>query len=113
MERLKQLVAEANEKSKDEEKIELAPIEVNQGDLLETEWWRDADIVYSSSVCFPEFLNEGIAQLSKKLKPGARLISLQLFQNETPHLDLVYTLKIKMTWGHQYATMYVRNNKEV
>ena len=54
----------------------LAPIEIMQGDILQTPWWQDADIVYSSSVCFPEELNEGIGSLCRHLKPGARVISL-------------------------------------
>lgn len=39
----------------------IAPIEIIEGDLLEIDWWNQADIVYSSSVCFPQFLNQGIA----------------------------------------------------
>ena len=57
----------------------LCPITIIKGDILEVDWWSSADIVYSSSVCFPEFLNEGICELSKKLKTGAKIISLQSF----------------------------------
>ena len=59
--------------------IKSSRLSILEGDILKTPWWLDADIVYSSSVCFPDFLNEGIAELSKRLKPGSRLISLQPF----------------------------------
>jgi len=36
----------------------------------------DADIVYSSSVCFPPELNQKIGELSLKMKKGAILIGL-------------------------------------
>jgi len=59
-----------------ENDISMAPLTIMEGDILTTNWWSEADIVYSSSVCFPEELNLGILELSKKLKPGARLIGL-------------------------------------
>ena len=92
-------------KSVDPDK-KLCPIKIIKGDILTEDWWSNADIVYSSSVCFPEFLNEGICELSKKLKLGSKIISLQSFQSETPHLEILYTVKLKMTWGHQPAVIY-------
>ena len=56
--------------------LKLAPISIVEGDILTTDWWSKADIVYSSSVCFPEELNQGICDLCKRLKPGTRIIGL-------------------------------------
>jgi len=36
-----------------------APISITKGDMLKTDWF-DADILYLSSVCFPDELLEGI-----------------------------------------------------
>jgi len=83
-------------------------VSIVEGDILTTAWWDDADIVYSSSVCFPDFLNDGIAELSRRLKTGARLISLQPFNSETPWLEVLWTVKIKMTWGLHPATIYLK-----
>lgn len=56
--------------------LKLPPLSIQEGDILQTKWWQEADIVYSSSVCFPEELNEGIAELCAKLKPGSRVLTL-------------------------------------
>jgi hypothetical protein len=60
--------------------------------------WTHADIIYTSSICFPEELIEGIANRCAFLKKGARIISLKAFPLKS-YLTLEYTLKIKMTWG--------------
>jgi hypothetical protein len=39
---------------------DVVPIEIVKGDMLEVDW-SDADIVYASSICFPDELVEGIA----------------------------------------------------
>jgi hypothetical protein len=33
------------------------PIEIFQGDMLEVDWWSTADIIYTSSICFPDFVS--------------------------------------------------------
>ena len=65
----------------------MPPIDLVHGDILKTEWAKEADIVYVSSVCFPEILNSRIAEQTKDLKKGARVIALQAFPEESvPHL---------------------------
>jgi hypothetical protein len=39
---------------------DVVPIEILKGDMLEVDW-SNADIVYASSICFPDSLVEGIA----------------------------------------------------
>ena len=71
---------------------------IHQGDMLEVDWWSTADVIYTSSICFPDELVEGIAEKAAMLKAGSRIISLKSMP-EKPYLKLEYALKIKMTWG--------------
>jgi hypothetical protein len=57
----------------------LVPIEILKGDMLEVNWWSTADIVYASSICFPDALVEGIADRCAHLKKGARILTLKNF----------------------------------
>jgi hypothetical protein len=66
--------------------------------MLEVDWWSTADIVYASSICFPDELIEGIVKKCAYLKKGARVLTLKNFP-ERPYLRLDYNLKLKMTWG--------------
>ena len=50
--------------------------EIFEGDI-ETTDWLDADIVFTSSVCFTEELFGNLLQKAMQLKKGARLISLK------------------------------------
>jgi hypothetical protein len=40
--------------------MNLVPVEIIHGDILKTDW-SEADILYISSVCFPDDLYEAIA----------------------------------------------------
>ena len=98
-----------NEKCQLDSKIFIPPIELIHGDILQTPWAPEADIVYISSVCFPEILIQKIGEQTKSLKRGARLITLQAFEEgSVPHLEMKYSLVIRMSWGQGYATIYVR-----
>ena len=44
--------------------------------MLEVDWF-DADIIYFSSVCYPDFLINGVMDRLVNLKAGARIISLK------------------------------------
>ena len=67
---------------------------------MKSRWPEEADIVYSSSVCFPKELTEAIAQMCERLKKGARVISLDEFQTDvSAYLEEVRFVKMKMTWG--------------
>ena len=90
---------------------DIVPIEVFKGDMLELDWWSTADIVYASSICFPDSLIEGIVEKCALLKKGARVITLKSFSSseggDTPsYLRLDYTLKLKMTWGRCEVLIY-------
>ncbi len=73
--------------------------------MLELDWWSSADIIYASSICFPDSLVEGIAQKCAQLKKGARVITLKNFP-PVPYLRLDYHLKLKMTWGRCSVLLY-------
>ena len=74
--------------------------------MLELDW-SDADIIYASSICFPDELVEGIANHCVRLKKGARILTLKGFPDR-PYLRLEYSLKIKMTWGRCQVLMYTK-----
>jgi len=80
-----------------EQNLAHAPIEIVNGDMLEIDWF-DADIIYFSSVCFPDSLVDGCCDLMTKLKPGTRIISLKPLPDRA-YLELYATLKVRMTWG--------------
>jgi len=73
--------------------------------MLQADWF-DADIIYFSSVCFPDFLIDGVMDLLVNVKSGTRLISLKPLPHRD-YLEVYATLKVRMTWGlHQ--VMYYR-----
>lgn len=85
---------------------DVVPIEIVKGDMLEVDW-SDADIVYASSICFPDELVDGIAKCCSKLKKGTRIIALKEFPKDGyPYLKLDYNLKLKMTWGRCQVMIY-------
>ena len=90
--------------------IKLPNIEVVEGDLLKCRWPEEADLVYSSSVCFPKELTEAIGQMCQRLRSGSMVISLDEFSspNIKEFLEEVRFIKMKMTWGVQTAYIYKR-----
>jgi len=42
--------------SSEDNKIITPPIELFHGDILKSDWAKEADLIYISSVCFPETL---------------------------------------------------------
>lgn len=50
-------MSSAKERFPDEK---IVPIDIIQGDMLKVDW-SDADIIYASSICFPDELVDGIA----------------------------------------------------
>lgn len=72
-------------------------IDVKHGSMLDIDW-SDADVLFSSSICFPNELIEGILEKSYLLKKGARFITLKSFpQNDI--FEVKYSIRVKMTWG--------------
>ena len=72
-------------------------VEVHHGDMLKTDW-SDADVLFSSSICFPNELIEGILEKSHLLKKGARFITLKNFPMNSI-FEVRYSTRVKMTWG--------------
>ena len=77
---------------------------MRQGDIL-NENWSDADIIFTNSPLFPDSLIDGIADLSAKLKKGARIISLKELPKRD-HLHPFASMKVKMSWGNQVTFFY-------
>ena len=72
-------------------------------------WQHEADLVYVSSVCFPDELNDAIGVQCKELKPGARVLSLKMFEVDvSEYLEITQSIKVCMTWGVQVAVIYTR-----
>ena len=93
----------------EKDKFPLPEVTIEQGDLQERNWPEEADILYCSSVCFPEELTNAIGKMCERLKPGARIISLNEFTVDvTEYLEPVRLVKMKMTWGNQVAYIYRR-----
>jgi len=74
-----------------------SPIEVINGDMLEVDWF-DADIIYFSSVCYPDYLIDGVMDRLVNLKAGARIISLKPLPGRE-YIKMFATMKVRMTWG--------------
>lgn len=72
-------------------------IEVKHGSMLDVDW-SDADILFSSSICFPNELIEGILEKCHSLKKGAKFITLKSFP-ENNIFEVKYSIRVKMTWG--------------
>ena len=83
----------------DSEECKIAETEIIEGDITKVDWWSEANIVFACNVCFPDELNDKVGELCAKLKPGSRVLSLKAFEKPTPHLDVLYCAKLKMTWG--------------
>ncbi|CAI2363701.1 unnamed protein product [Moneuplotes crassus] len=72
-------------------------IEIQHGDLLQTDW-SEADILYISSVCFNEEMLKKINEMSNDCKVGTRMITLKKLPKNPNWKDL-HTFKAKMSWG--------------
>ena len=88
----------------EEKNIPCAPVQIETGDMLEVDWF-DADIVYFSSVCYPEFLIDGVLDRFVNLKKGSRIISLKPLPMR-PYMEIKASLKVRMSWGLHQVTYY-------
>lgn len=77
--------------------IPISPLEVIHGNMLEVDW-SDADIIFTSSICFPQELIDGMLEKSHSLKKGTRFITLKTFP-ANDIFEIKYNLRVKMTWG--------------
>ncbi len=89
--------------------------EVYKGDLLEFDWWTNADLVLANSTCFDMKFMTLIAGKASLMKKGSWMITLT---KKLPTADPVYakdvesrewecvlTIKMLMSWG--YATVNI------
>jgi len=74
-----------------------APIQVYQGDMLQVDW-SDADLLYMSSICFPQELMNGVFEKTKLLKKGTKIITLKNFPHNED-FEVRFNMRVKMTWG--------------
>ena len=70
---------------------------VVQGDMTKVDW-SDADLIYVSSICFPDSLIHNLVELGKKLKAGTRILTLKIWEDRSTY-RVLHNLRIKMSWG--------------
>ena len=87
-------------------RVEGDRLRVLHGDIVGVDW-RDGDVVYVSSLCFPESLLREIEEKMRRLKAGSRILSLKAFL-PPPEFHLVRTCKVTMSWGPTSIYLYKR-----
>ena len=80
-----------------EEKVDRSKFTVIQGDMTKIDW-SNADVIYVSSLCFPDELVKAIAERGRLLKRGARILTLKKWPFPEVY-KLIDDFKVKMTWG--------------
>ena len=66
--------------------------EVIHGNLLEVDWWTNADLVLANSTCFEQTLMNKIAEKCSLMKKGAWMITLS---KKLPSADPLYTRDVE------------------
>ena len=77
--------------------LRFGSVEVVRGSFLEVDWWSRADVVYASSICFPDELIDAIRERAERMRPGALFVTLKRFNSE--HFDTAWAGSCRMTWG--------------
>lgn len=96
------------EKIMEEEKLANdVKLEVIKSNMLEVDW-SNADIVYMSSICFPEPLMKGIIKKASHLKKGSLIASLKMIDDE--NFKFINSFRIRMTWGICDVQIMEKNN---
>ena len=73
-------------------------MDIREGDILEIDW-SEADLVYISSICFPESVLHRIFERATRLKVGSTLITLKLIPGFEKYFELKAEKWFKMSWG--------------
>jgi hypothetical protein len=81
-------------------------MEIITDNILTTDF-SDGDILYISSLCFPEPLLEQISDLCEKCKPGTRIMGLKEMSRR-PFLKLTAVITVRMTWDWQDVYVYLK-----
>jgi len=92
------ILGEDGQKARSLLQVDLPAIDFVEGDITTADW-SDADIVYTSSICFTDELIVKVGVCARKLKPGARFCTLKVWPGAEEHFDTVYTGWFKMSWG--------------
>eukprot|EP00455_Lapot_gusevi_P003572 TRINITY_DN1145_c0_g1_i3.p1 TRINITY_DN1145_c0_g1~~TRINITY_DN1145_c0_g1_i3.p1 ORF type:complete len:495 (-),score=121.47 TRINITY_DN1145_c0_g1_i3:184-1668(-) len=87
----------------------LAPhLEVVHTDMLQHPWWLDADVIYTSSICFEDELYNQLTERFTRMKPGARICTLKTLPPE--HFDLLDRGWFRMSWGKCIVYIFRRRD---
>ena len=82
-------MVEVNENRKD-------LFKVIEGDITKVDW-SNADVLFASSLCFPDQLMKTISEMGTKLKKGTIIMSIKKFEGE--QYKILRALNVKMGWG--------------
>ena len=102
-------------------KLKSQAIDFYCSDLLEYDW-SDGTVVYCPSLLFDDLLMERIAVQALKLQPGAFLISLKKFPNNSADMDpegfhqnfeMVQQSVVPMSWGDANVYVYRRQSMKI
>lgn len=85
-------------------------VEIRPGSFLELDF-SDADVVYTSSICFEDELMVGMSRCARTMKPGSRFITLKSFpDDEMPLWTVLSHNWWKMSWGRTSVYVLERND---
>ena len=84
----------------------LAPIEIIEGDMFETDW-HNADFVYVTNLCFPAEMNTRLTVELGKLRSGVKVITIKALA-ETDKLVVLERLMVRMSWDRHELFIYQR-----
>jgi len=70
---------------------------VIKGDMRTIDW-SNADVIYVSSICFPDDFIKELAEKGKSLKKGTIILSLKVWHPKSEY-KIINNIQLKMTWG--------------
>lgn len=89
-----------------------ARVELRHGSFLTLDF-SDADVVYTSSICFEDELMAGVARCARRMRPGALFITLKSFpEAEAPYWQQEAQGWYKMSWGRSSVYCLRRTHVE-
>lgn len=75
------------------------PVDLVLDDMLRHPWWHEADVVYTSSICFSEDLWRELQKCMRSMKAGSRLLTLKTPDMSGGHWESAGDRPCRMTWG--------------
>jgi hypothetical protein len=73
--------------------------ELRNVNFLESDAWLEADIIFTSSLCFSDVLINQLLHQAKRLKKGARLITSKLPDRYERWFELTKSTCLSLTCG--------------